>query len=96
MYSAVDPTKREPKETLRGGPSLLERKPDALGQAAPLRGWKLDPAFAALHRLLEGRFGPRAKRDYIQPLRLLEDFPDCQVTAAVQDAVALRSGSQVD
>ena len=26
--------------------SLLERKPGALDQAAPLRGWKLDPAFA--------------------------------------------------
>ncbi len=25
--------------------SLLEKKPGALDQAAPLRGWKLDPAF---------------------------------------------------
>ena len=64
--------------------SLLEKKPGALDQAAPLRGWKLDPAFAALRRLLEARFGPRGKRDYIQTLRLLEDFPERQVTAAVQ------------
>ena len=70
--------------------SLLERKPGALDQAAPLRGWKLDPAFAALRRLLEARFGPRGKRDYIQTLRLLEDFPEHQVTAAVQDAVKRR------
>ena len=70
--------------------SLLERKPGALDQAAPLRGWKLDPAFDALRRLLEARFGPRGKRDYIQTLRLLEDFPERQVTAAVRDAVARR------
>ena len=70
--------------------SLLEKKPGALDQTAPLRGWKLDPAFAALRRLLEARFGPRGKRDYIQTLRLLEDFPERQVTAAVQEAVARR------
>ena len=70
--------------------SLLERKPGALDQAAPLRGWKLDPAFAALRRLLEARFGPRGKREYIQVLRLFEDFPEHQVTAAVQDAVKRR------
>ena len=70
--------------------SLLEKKPGALDQAAPLRGWKLDPAFDALRRLLEARFGPRGKREYIQTLRLLEDFPERQVTAAVQDAVKRR------
>ena len=70
--------------------SLLEKKPGALDQAAPLRGWKLDPAFDTLRRLLEARFGPRGKRDYIQTLRLLEDFPERQVTAAVQDAVKRR------
>ena len=64
--------------------SLLEKKPGALDQAAPLRGWKLDPAFDALRRLLEARFGPRGKREYIQVLRLHEDFPERQVTAAVQ------------
>ena len=32
----------------------------------------------------------RGKRDYIQTLRLLEDFPERQVTAAVQDAVKRR------
>ena len=70
--------------------SLLEKKPGALDQAAPLQGWRLDPAFDALRRLLEARFGPRGKRDYIQTLRLLEDFPERQVTAAVQDAVKRR------
>ena len=70
--------------------SLLERKPGAPDQAAPLRGWKLDDAFEVLRRLLEARFGPRGKREYIQTLRLLEDFPERQVTAAVRDAVARR------
>ena len=70
--------------------SLLERKPGALDQAAPLRGWKLDPAFDTLRRLLEARFGPRGKREYIQTLRLHEDFPERQVAAAVRDAVKRR------
>ena len=68
----------------------LEKKPGALDQAAPLRGWKLDPAFDTLRRLLEARFGPRGKREYIQVLRLHEDFPERQVTAAVQGAVKRR------
>ena len=63
--------------------SLLEKKPGALDQAAPLRGWNLDPAFDTLRRLLEARFGPRGKREYIQVLRLHEDFPEPQVAAAV-------------
>ena len=70
--------------------SLLEKKPGALDQAAPLRGWKLDPAFGTLRRLLEARFGPRGKREYIQVLRLHEDFPERQVAAAVRDAVKRR------
>ena len=70
--------------------SLLEKKPGALDQAAPLRGWKLDPAFDTLRRLLEARFGPRGKREYIQVLRLHEDFPERQVAAAVRDTVKRR------
>ena len=69
---------------------LLEQKPGALDQAAPLRGWQLDPAFDELCRLMQARFGHRGKREYIQVLRLLEDFPEAQVAAAVQDAVRRR------
>ena len=68
--------------------SLLEKKPGALDQAA--REWKLDPAFDTLRRLLEARFGPRGKREYIQVLRLHEDFPERQVAAVVRDAVKRR------
>jgi transposase len=70
--------------------ALLEKKPGALEQAAPLKGWKLDPAYAELCRLLEARFGHCGKREYIQVLRLLEDFPEPQVTAAVREAVKRR------
>ncbi len=70
--------------------ALLEKKPGALEQAAPLKDWKLDPAYAELCRLLEARFAHRGKREYIQVLRLLEDFPEHQVTAAVQEAVKRR------
>jgi transposase len=69
---------------------LLEQKPGALDQAAPLRGWQLDPAFDELCRLMQARFGHRGKREYIQVLRLLEDFPEAQVAAAVRDAVRRR------
>ena len=55
--------------------SLLEKKPGALDQAAPLRGWKLDPAFDTLRRLLEARFGPRGKREYIQVLAPARRLP---------------------
>jgi hypothetical protein len=39
---------------------------------------------------MQARFGHRGKREYIQVLRLLEDFPEAQVAAAVQDAVRRR------
>ena len=51
---------------------LLERKPGALDQAAPLQGWDLPEEFPALRRLLESRMGPRGKREFVQVLRLLE------------------------
>lgn len=69
---------------------LLEQKPGAFDQAAPLRGWQLDPAFDELCRLMQARFGHPGKREYIQVLRLLEDFPEAQVAAAVRDAVRRR------
>ena len=67
--------------------SLLEKKSGALDRAAPLRGWKRDPALAALRRVLEARFGARGKREYNQLLRLLKDFQQRQATAAVRDTV---------
>jgi len=68
--------------------SLLERKTNALDQAAPLVDWNLPPAFADLRRLLEARMGKKGKREYVQVLRLLETFPPSDVEAAIADALA--------
>ena len=64
---------------------LLERKPGALDQAAPLQGWELPDEFGTLRRLLESRMGRRGKREYVQVLRLLGDLQSLQeVHAAVK------------
>ncbi len=69
--------------------ALLERKLGALDQAAPLQGWDLPEAFAALRRLLEARLGKPGKREYVQVLRLLETFRLEDVDAAVREALRL-------
>ena len=68
---------------------LLEQKPNALDQAAPLVGWSLPEEFSTLRRLLESRLGKVGKREYIQVLRLMEGFPQKEVHAAVRDAIRL-------
>ena len=68
---------------------LLERKPGALDQAAPLQGWELPDDFVTLRRLLESRMGRRGKREYVQALRLLETFSQEEVHAAIRDAIRL-------
>ena len=69
--------------------ALLERKTGALDQAAPLVGWALPDEFLRLRRLLEARLGTPGPREYVQVLRLLEDFRLDAVRGAVQDAVRL-------
>ncbi len=69
--------------------ALLERKTGALDQAAPLAGWELPEQFARLRRLLQARLGKPGAREYVQVLRLLEDFPLEQVSSAVEEALAL-------
>jgi transposase len=69
--------------------ALLERKTNALDQAAPLAGWPLPEELVRLRRLLEARLGKPGKREYVQVLRLLEDFPLTDVTAAARQAVEL-------
>ena len=68
---------------------LLERKPGALDQAAPLQAWDLPDEFGTLRRLLESRMGRRGKREYVQVLRLLETFSQQEVAAATKDAIRL-------
>ena len=71
--------------------ALLEKKVNALDQAAPLQGWDLPTEFATLRRLLEARLSGKnrcaaVKREYIQVLRLLETFPMATVHGAIRDA----------
>ena len=69
--------------------ALLERKTNALDQAAPLVGWQLPEDLVRLRRLLEARLGKPGKREYVQVLRLLEDFPFSDVAAAAREAFEL-------
>jgi hypothetical protein len=68
---------------------LLEQKPRALDQAAPLAGWQLPACFAQLRRLLEARLKKGGKREYVQVLRLLETFPLHELTPVVEQALHL-------
>lgn len=68
---------------------LIEMKPNALDQAAPLQGWALPEPFQHLRHLLEARMGNRGKREFIQVLRLLEACPMATVTEAVTEAIRL-------
>jgi transposase len=69
--------------------ALIERKPGALDQAAPLQHWDLPEPFAHLRRLLEARMARKGKREYIQVLRLMELFARDVVAAAIADAIKL-------
>ena len=69
--------------------ALLEQKPGALDQAAPLQGWALPDALSQLRRLLEARMGKRGKREFIQVLRLTEVFAETIVVAAALEAIRL-------
>jgi hypothetical protein len=68
---------------------LLEQKVGALDQAAALKGWDLPSEFASLHQLLEARMGKRGKREYVQVLRLMEDFEMTDVHGAVKQALSM-------
>ena len=68
---------------------LLEQKTGALDQAAPLAEWELPEEFDILRRLLESRMGKRGKREYVQVLRLMENFRKDEVHRAVGEALKL-------
>lgn len=69
--------------------ALLEQKTRALDQAAPLVGWQLPECFAELRRLLEARLRKHGSREYVQVLRLMENFALEEVTHAVEQALRL-------
>jgi transposase len=68
---------------------LLEMKPNALDQAAPLKDWDLPETFQHLRHLLEARMGNHGRREFIQVLRLMEAMPMAIVAAAVTEAIRL-------
>lgn len=68
---------------------LIERKINALDQAAPLAEWELPPEFAMLRRLMEARMLKMGRREYVQVLRLLETFDLEELHAAVRKALKL-------
>ena len=69
--------------------ALLEHKSKALDQAAPLDGWQLAESIHRLRRLMEARMGNGGRREFIQVLRLMEDFHQHQVEQAVTQALRL-------
>ena len=70
---------------------LLEKKINALDQAAPLAKWDLPPEFQTLRRLMEARMIKAGRREYVQVLRLLETFDPGDLHVAVK--TALRMGT---
>ena len=72
---------------------LLEQKTGAFDQAAPLVGWELPEEFGILRRLLQSRMGKQGKREFVQVLRLMENFPKEEVHSAIRDALNLRAVS---
>jgi transposase len=69
--------------------ALIEQKPNALDQAAPLSGWNLPDGFGQMRRLMEARLHKKGKREYVQTLRLLETFPVVELARAIDDALRL-------
>src|SRR5262249_7362201 len=69
--------------------ALLEHKTKALDQAAPLDDWRLADCIHRLRRLMEARMGTAGRREFIQVLRLMEDFHQHQVEEAVSEALRL-------
>jgi hypothetical protein len=70
---------------------LIERKINALDQAAPLAGWDLPEEFQTLRRLMEARMLKMGRREYVQVLRLLETFCLEDLHGAIKDALRLRA-----
>ena len=71
--------------------ALLERKPGALDQAAPLADWEMPEELQTLRRLMEARQARQGRREFVQVLRLLESFEVPVLCAAVRVALQKRA-----
>ncbi len=97
IFAGNDEIARHPRSYDRGAfvfdplhyLALIEKKPGALDQAAPLQGWDLPEQFGHLRRLLERRMGNKGKREFIQVLRLMETFDASVVASAVCQAIRI-------
>jgi len=69
--------------------ALIEKKINALDQAAPLSEWELPSEFQTLRRLMEARMPKAGRREYVQVLRLLETFDLEDLHVAVKTALQL-------
>ena len=68
--------------------SLLEQKP-ARWTAIPVAKLAIARGVDELRCQMEARLAKRGRREFVQVLRLLETFSMAEVTAAVQQALAL-------
>lgn len=68
---------------------LLEKKINALDQAAPLAQWDLPEAFQTLRRLMEARMIKAGRREHVQILRLLESFDLDDLHVAIKNALRM-------
>lgn len=75
---------------------LIERRINALDQAAPLAERDLPPEFATLRRLMEARMIEAGRREHVQVLRLLETFDIDDLHAAARKALQLGGGVGFD
>ena len=67
---------------------LIEKKINALDQAAPLAEWDLPAEFQTLRRLMEARMIKAGRREYVQVLRLLEAFEHGRPACRGEDRAA--------
>ena len=70
---------------------LLERKPGALEQAAPIRHWDLPKVFLKFKKKLETRLKKNGKLEFIQTLRLLETYSVTELEIAIEEALHLQT-----
>ncbi len=66
---------------------LIEKKINALDQAAPLVNSELPSEFQSLRRLMEARLLKAGRREYVRVLRLMESFDLDEVHGAVKTAL---------
>jgi hypothetical protein len=71
--------------------ALLERKPNALDFGKPFEQWKLSKGMRLLQRRLESECGKAGRREFIQVLRLLENYSFDELSRAVDRALQVNS-----